>query len=238
MTDENLTDLGLDTQSQVPSAPVEQVQEKMLPQSQVNKIVSREVHEAREKAKREYQAELRAQLEAQTQGSMGGMRQMNIDDIDRLIAEKIQQNLQDHHNANVERMRHEYGQKIANEFVQKMEMGKSKYPDFDKVVGEVDFTTIPKIVELTHNLDNASDVVYDLMSNPQKVATILTLANTNELLARRSISDLSNSIKINQSAAKTSNVNEPLSQLSPSTLGLDNGSMTIDDYRAQPWLRV
>lgn len=245
MTDENIADVTLE-QSQVPEQQLSAA-EKMLPQSQVNKIVSREVHEAREKASRAHMAEierLREQLANQSPAvapgvsSMGGMYQLSPDQIKQMIAEQTQRTLQAHRDEQIEQMRREYSDKVANEFVQKMELGKHKYPDFDKVVGEVDFRQFPEIVHLTHNLDNAADVVYDLMKNPQKVSTVSGLANRSELLARRSIQELSDSIKLNQQATKSPSASEPLSQLSPSNIGVDDGSMSVSDYRNQPWAMV
>lgn len=240
MTDE--VNLESVEQEQVPVVD-QPVQEKMLPQSQVGKIVSREVRDAREKAAAAHQAELQKLREEFAQkSSMGGMTQSSPDDIRRMIEEVAGQaahkKMQEQYDHQLEQLRLEQGNRIASEFVQKMELGKSKYPDFDEVVGNVDFTTIPQIVHLTHSMDNAADVVYDLMKNPHKVAHVLTLSERNELLAKRAIQDLSNSIKINDKAQRTASVNEPLSQVSPSTIGLDNSPMTVDDYRAQPWLRV
>jgi len=217
------------------------VAEKMIPQSQVNKIVGARLMEAREKADRELQMEnerLKSQLEASKNqaSSMGGMQQMSPEQIRQMIAEQTQRQLQEQRDAQLEQLRLEHSQRVASEFVNKMESGKHKYDDFDKVVGEVDFRQVPEIVALTHNLDNAPDVVYELMKHPQKVAQVLTLANKSEVLAQRAIKEIADSIKINDAAKNAKSVNEPVGQINPSAIGTDDGSMTTSDFRNQPWL--
>ncbi len=214
------------------------VAEKMIPQSQVNKIVGARLMEAKEKAEREKQLEiekLKAQMSSQG-SSMGGMQQMSLDQIRQMIAEQTQRQLQEQRDAQLEQMRMEHSQRVASEFVGKLESGKHKYNDFDKVVGEVDFTQMPEIVALTHNLDNASDVIYELMKNPHKVAQVLTLAGRSPLLANKAVKEISDSIKINDNAKNAKSVNDPVGRINPSAIGSDDGSMTTSDYRNQPWL--
>jgi DNA primase len=237
-------------QSDVQSTPSEPAtsSERMIPQSQVNKIVGREVHDAREKTRQSLTKEFeqkQSQMSQQSHGSnssMGGMIQVSQEQLKEMIStiasEKAQEKLAEQREMQVEQWRQEQGNKIANAWEEKMSLGKEKYPDFDSVVGEVDFRTIPQIVLLTTELDNTADVVYDLLNNPHKIASVLTNYAVNQGLARKQIKQISDSIRMNQSAQKSPHVPEPLKPISPSTVGTDNGNMGVKDYRAQPWLRA
>lgn len=230
MTDQ--VDLGIQDQAAIPVQTQQPVhQEKVLTQSEVNDLIGRKKAEAYEQGKRETLAQLQAQnQQAQaTVSSMGGMQQFNPD-LRNMVAEEAQRQLQ-HHAQMAE------GNRIANEFTQKMMAAKDKYPDFEQTVSSLDFSKIPQIVKLANQADNTADIMYDLANNPHKIANLLTLANTDDRLAQQGISKLSQSIRQNQAVENQKSSREPLSQMKPSITGTDNGSMTVSDLRKQPWLR-
>jgi len=249
MTDENLS-TGLDVSNESSSTPVDNVassdndsqtsestqQEKMLSQSEVNEIVGRAKRAAHQKG---YERATKESVQShtasepnipnhtQSQSSFGGMAQTNEADIRRLINEESQRAA---FQAQADR--------VAREFVGKMTDNsvKERYPDFDEVVGAVDLTRMPHVVDLANTFENTADIMYELAKNPSKLAAIQIL-NDQPGLAKRSMKQLSDSIRKNNEAANQKTPNAPLSQIRSSTTGSDNGSMTVRDYKKADWLR-
>lgn len=127
---------------------------------------------------------------------------------------------------------------LVHQFASKMSEGAKAYPDFDQVVGGMKLENIPGIVQLANNFENTKDIMYDLGKNPSKIANLTVLSQINPALAQQEMQRLSDTIKKNQEAvANQPKINEPLSHIQPSTAGTDNGSMSVNDWRSQPWLR-
>ena len=211
--------------------------EKMVPQSEVNRIVGSQKAEAYERGKQEALAQLQAQQASQQQqaqmsqapqgeGSMGGMQQVSQDEIRRMIAEEHERS------SNMAQ-----ANQIAYEFTQKMDAGNAKYPDFQEVVGKLDLSKVPHLVQMSNQYPNTADVIYDIAKNPMKLAQLQILYHTSPQLAQSEISKLANSIKANQSADFVPSVDEPLSQIKPYTIGTDNGTKTVTDWRSKSYLR-
>lgn len=207
--------------------------EKMLPQSQVNKIVAREVREAAEKARAEMQMQFerdRAQQIAQqhTQApegdNAGGMPQYSEDRIRQMIQSEAN-SMALHHQANT----------IANEYKQKIKAEMMNDPEFADLYDELGIEQHPDLVLMVNGLDNTAAVVKDIAKNPGKIAQILMLQNSGlGKLARTELSKLSASIKANEVANKTPVPQAPLSSLKPSSSGTsDGGSLTVKELRNQ-----
>lgn len=199
--------------------------EKMLTQSEVNRIAARTKHEAYEKGKREAMAELERQQAEQTQ-TMGGQKQLDENDIKRLIEQEAEKKAQQ-----------ALAQKIAGEFTGKLAAAKDKYEDFEDVISEIDLPSIPHVVQWANELDNTGDVIYDIAKNPSKFANLLTLSVTAPHLAQKELKRLSESIKKNDDAKQAQTAREPLSQLKPSTHSPDSGRLSVKELRNAPWLR-
>lgn len=205
--------------------------EKTFTQSDIDRIVGRTREQVREeyykRGKQDALSEYsRQQSESTHTQSMGGMNQLNADEIDKIVEQKIK-----------ERADAQTANNIAYDFINKMKAAKDKYTDFDETVAQLNLPAHPQVIYWANSLDNTADVVYEIAKNPEKFATILMLSHTSPDLARRKMQELSSSLKQNEDATKLPHVNEPLSQLKPSALGMDNGSMTVRDLRKQPWLR-
>lgn len=220
---------GMQTQGTVPSStpqvPQDAAQEKVLKQSEVNELVGRIKHEAYQKGLREAQAQ---QPQSMPQGqSMGGMPQLTEEQVRQMIADEAhkQSQVAAAHN-------------MLTSFAQKMQNGKSKYQDFDETVANLgDLRNIPHVIQLAEEAGNTEDVMYELGKNPGKVATLTTLSYVNPQLAKLEMKKLSDSIKKNQEAQNIPDVSEPLSQIKPSTVGTDNGSLSIRDLKRKSWAR-
>jgi hypothetical protein len=159
---------------------------------------------------------------------MGGMPAITEDHIRQLIAEESQKQT---HTAAAHSM-------LAN-FATQMGGGTKKYSDFDETVaGLGDLSQIPHIVQLATESGMADDVLYELGKNPSKVATLTILSSLNPQLAKIETQKLRDSIVKNQTASQSPEVPSPLSQITPSTVGTDNGTRSVKDLRRASWARV
>ena len=210
-------------------APV--VQEKMIPQSQVNKIAAREAKQAAERTRNEMQADFerqRVNQDVQTQPSqMGGMPQFSPEQMEQHIM------------AAAHRMSAKMtADKMAADFESKIKAEIELDPDFGDVYDSLNIAQHPELVIWMNGMDNSAKVVKDLANNPAKFANILMLAkNGLGTLAQKELGKLSDSIKVNQEAQAQPKVKEPLDQLSPSSIGTGSGEMSVSDFMKMDWLR-
>lgn len=233
--------LETDLQDSVPvDAVSEQAPEEdssaMLPKSTVSKIIERERMKAYEKGKSEALMELQAQQQPQEATaqqapqqaqSIGGMTQMSPDEIRALIAQQVPQHLQQQ----VHQMKNEH---MVNNFVSKMQAAEEKYPGLEEKLGLLDYSrpNTVALVEMASQLDNAGDIMHELLENPEKMSTLFSLIQEQPRLAMNKLQSLGNSIKQNQEAqSKHESAKDPLGQIRPSTnAGMDNGEMSVSDY--------
>lgn len=246
-----MTDLangqGTEFQTSAPAAPVTPsstpsqapTDERTFRQSEVNDIASRRANEAVERYKRETsiashstpnQAAPSQQHQQHNGMSESEYRRLAAEEASRLRNEWVQ---------DAQRSSQEQdAQRVAKEFLGKIEAGKSKYPDFEKKIAEIGFGNYPHVVQLANMVDNTEDVVNELAENPSKIGMIQNLvdqalrAGISPNLALMEMRKLSESLKKNQEAGKFRAPNEPLSQLRPSNAGMGNaGPLTAADYR-------
>lgn len=235
--DEQNQVLGNDVQSLGQQNQSPEVAEKMLRQSEVNDLVGHKKREAYEKGKNDALAELQMRQAAVQQHTptvtahpmMGGGTGMDAESVRRMVAEETQR-----------QQREAVGNQIASDFMNKMNAVKSKYADFDDVVGPLmnHLHEIPHVVLMANAADNTGDVMYDLLKNRHKLASLHTLTQMSPQIAQAEMNKLSHSIKQNEAASNVPNIDEPLSQIKPSVKGMDNGSMSIADRRNQDYLRA
>lgn len=207
-------------------------QEKMIPASQVSKIAAREARQAAEKARQEMQAEYERQRVSQDAApsqpsSMGGMPQMS------------QEHFQEQMMAAAHRMSAQMtANQMAKDFESKINAEIQDDPDFGDLYDKMNIAAHPELVIMMNGMDNSGKVVKDLANNPAKFANILMLAKSGMGdFAKIELQKLSQSIKTNLAAQAQPKVKEPLDQLSPSSVGIDNGEMSVSDFMKQPWLR-
>ena len=154
------------------------------------------------------------------------------EDIENMILEKTQA-------LQMQQARQAEAERIVGEFVQKMDMGKTDYEDFEDTVKEIDFSAIPEIVKLANQMPNTHDLFYDMAKNPYKIAQLKILAQTSPGLARAEMMRLSKSIDDNKAAKSQMTAKEPLSQMKASAnASVDsNRPMTLAEMKKQPWAR-
>lgn len=152
---------------------------------------------------------------------MGGMPQLTEEQVRQMIADEAQRQNQ---------VAAAHG--MLTNFANQMGTGKGKYSDFDETVANLgDLRNISHVVQLATETGIAGDVMYELGRNPGKVASLTTLAYINPQLAKAEMKKLADSIKTNEQAKDVPSVDEPLSQVKPSTVGTDSGSKTVRDLR-------
>lgn len=215
-------------------------QEKMLSQSQVNKIVQHEKAKAAQTIKRDleerHQRELeqiKSQQQQQTQRNESVPREVDANAIYQQVQEKFNQEMEQR------RLKDEVD-RVAYTYTSKMEQGKNAYDDFEEVTKEFDPAAFPQLTYLVAGMDNAADVIYDLSRNPLKLAGLDRLAEKNPRQAQSELLKLSRSIAENRQAQSDENSNQvaaPLDRLQSSRVSGSNGKMGIRDLRKQPWLK-
>ena len=233
MEENQVTDNALD------NPVVEPEKERMIPQSQVNKIIKHKTYEAAQ-AQRELEEKHRQELEAIKAQQQQSQRNENVPrDLD---ANAIYQQVQERFNAEMQQ-RHLQGEidRVANTYLSKIEQGKSAYEDFSEVTKDFDPVEFPQLIYLVSGIDNAADIIYDLSKrNPEKFAELQNLAERSPKLAQARLLKLSRSISENRQAQadeRSANVSEPLDRLQSSRVSGSNGKPGIRDLRNQPWLR-
>lgn len=222
------------------NAMIQPENEKMLSQSQVNKIVQHEKAKAAQIVKRELEErhqreleEIHAQQQKQSQRNENVPRDVDANAIYQQVQERFNQEMQQR------RLKDEMD-RVANSYLSKMEQGKTAYEDFEEVTKEFDPTAFPQLTYLVAGMDNAADVIYDLSRNPLKLAGLDRLAEKNPRQAQAELLKLSRSITENrqaQSDEESNTVAAPLDRLQSSRVSGSNGKMGIRDLRKQPWLK-
>jgi hypothetical protein len=112
-------------------------------------------------------------------------------------------------------------------------MAKDRYPELESQLNDVDFNTFAPVITLANDLENTADVVHDLLNNPMKMGTVMSLLKEQPKMALKAMHELSTSIANNQKAMKENKqAREPFDQLKSSTNNnMDSSNMSVDDFR-------
>jgi len=210
--------------------------EKMLPVSRVEELVKKAILKGRDSMQDELDA-LKAEndkLKASA-GSMGGMAAPQPVDPEHIINAVMAKMQKQHQEDSEQRAQHELNEqakRIAGDYHSRMSAGKDAYEDFDSVMADFNPQNFPNLVMLATQVDNTPDVMYELNKNPNKFASLVLMSERDPAAAQSMINKLSASIKANsQAVAQQKDVAPPLSRLSSSTTGQDNGVKTVRDFK-------
>lgn len=229
----NLTNPVSDVQANAPAPAAAAVEEKMIPQHQVNEIVGNAKQRGYEKALREIQAQ-QEKLNAQPAQNSPQQANTGQQDIGALIDQRLNEFQQKQTNQHQEQLAQSEANRILSELEAKSADAKTRYSDFDEKLTSVGyFNFAPEVLHFANNVDNSGDVMYDLASNPTKIMEISALAQKAPQLAALEIQKLSNSIKQNQLAQQSNHSPEPLRQVRSSNVGTDNGREGLKDFKAR-----
>lgn len=212
-------------------AQAEPAQEKMIPASKVTQMIQSERIKALEKGRREASFLNQAPQTAESPPMSG-------DEMRNLVAEETRRVQEQLYQQQVKEAADRESQRIVGEFRSKLAAGKDKYADFDEVIDESSLPSIAYIAQLANEVDNTADVMYEVMKNPSKIASLMVLGQTNPALAKRQMKQLSESIKSNEKALSQKAPAQPLSHLRPSNVSSDNGSpSSVSDFKRMSWLK-
>lgn len=232
--------------SQVSPAPVQSTsapesrEERTFRQSEVTDIVKRERSEAIDRYQRlqreqpEYAAQKYGYAASQPSTQLPNSASGQFDEGQyRKIAAEEAQRLRDQwiSDANTKHQE-EAAQKTVQNFYAKVQQGREKYQDFDKVTGQIEFAAFPNVVQLlADHLDNSADVMYELGKDLTKMEVLESMAMRSPKAAIMQAQRLAESLKANEQAANIKMPREPLGQLRPSNTGMDHGVMSVGDFR-------
>lgn len=215
---------------------------KMLTQEQVNSLIGREKKEAAEKAQRAAEAKFQAELEAlraqQAPQSMGGISQLNFEDLYSQIEQRFIEKAQQQQQQLEEQARQDELKKIADTYFEKMTDGVNTFDDFDEVMRDFKPAAFPEVVYLVSEMDNVPQIMYELAKNPSKLADVYSLAKADPNMAKRALKKLADSISLNEQAKEEYiPVNPPLSKPKPSSVSTDKGYNSVRDFKNASWLK-
>lgn len=218
--------------------PDDEMQRPMYNKIQLSDVVKRERQKAFEKGRQEAMQELMAQQQQQQQqpmdqgGNLGGMTQMSQEDIQRMIQEEATRATQAHIQGQLAEMKQ---QQMVNSFVQKMQVAEQQYPGLEQELNQLNYSDprIHSFIGMVNDMENTGDIMKEVLDNPYKLSQILSDIQDQPYLAQKNLQKLSLSIKQNQQAkVEEAQARDPYSQLKPSTqAGMDNGDMSVSDYR-------
>lgn len=202
-----------------------QQEEKMLPQSEVDKIVHARTRDVAiksenagyQRALNEFKAQQSTSPEPAAQNA--GHAYLSPEEARQIYADE---------------RRREASLDVANQFLAKLDAtSPDDPPERWNKISEMKqaLPNMPDIVYLANSTDNVRDVMLDLWENPKKIADIRAIAQISPQRALVEMQKLSNSIKANNEAAKIPKTEEPLSQPKASVAGADSGSMTARDWK-------
>lgn len=222
--------------------------EKMLPASRVNQLVqqakrdgARKMAEQLEAAQQQIQQLQEQQAPVQQQAQpMQQQQQQQVDPqvIQQQVMQMMQQKMQeDEARRHKEQLEKEVND-VAQNYFGKLAQGKDLYEDFEAVTADFDPAAFPQLVYLATQSDNTAAIIYELQKNPAKLAQLSVLVDKSPAMARNELSKLSQSIKTNEDAKRNlQETQTPLNRMKSSTVGTDNGKMTLRDYKKAPFLR-
>lgn len=218
-----------DVNTDVLVPPAQEIENKAFTQEDLDRIVKREKLEAEERVRRELAQQHKLEMAKIKSGDvqpMGGMispeeKQQILTDLRSQFEAEQKQLLEKQKAEEYERQM----QSVADAYFSKLEAGKQKYQDFDEVLGDFDHAQFPQLVHAVSGLDNASDVMYELANNPAKLEKINAWLKYTPNRGIKELQNLSNSIKeTTQALQDYTPINEPLSQIKQSHVGLETGS--------------
>lgn len=201
------------------TSSVEIESEKMLPQSEVNRIVSGVRKERYEKGYNDAYHKAKAEM---SQAAVAPI----VDDavIEKKVAEIVAKKQQEQIDA---ANKAAYAQ-LQSQVSEKVQEASARIPDYNQVISEAGLDVNTQVnVAIMHygnQVDNSGDVFYELGKSTSKLANLTSLITTgNDAAAKKYIKELSAAIKSNKNSDFKAPPS-PLSSLKPSAIGADSSN--------------
>jgi hypothetical protein len=204
-------------------------QEKMLSQSEVNRLIG--------KAKSDTASKYQRQLEEAQQSAGGGA--LSQDDEERLYQSFLERSNQER----LEQQRQKDLEEASQAYLSKVSTGKTLFEDYDNVINEnLNVNAFPEVHFLASQLEDPAAVIYELAQNPQKASVILNYAQRAPEVALKKMQEIEKSIIDNRQALEregNQSVGSPLSRLSEGSLGASgSGRPSVSDLKKMDWMRT
>ena len=216
-----------------------QTSEKTFTQEEVNRIVGSRAKDAAEKARREALAELESRHNQSSSATVideesiiRRAQERATEALRAEQAERARQQSEAQRQAEAENFTKDYFGKLTDSSV------KERYEDADDVLGGFNHGAYPHLIMLANQEGNTADLMYHFANDPLKAAQFEQTARTDPIGATKALkrlaSDIDQNIKAKQSTKKAQ---PPLSRMTPSSIGADNGPMTTNDWKKHPVCR-
>ena len=221
----------------------EAVVERMVPQSEVDKLVVGVKKETQEREAAKHRAEIE-QLKAQasnpeSQKTMGGMPVVDSGQIKQDIIAEMRAEREAEQARYDEQIRRQKAEEFVKTYEAKLDDGRGRYEDFDAIVAEINPKEFVDVIMLANEQEGTADIMYELARNPAKLTQVAAAARISESQAKRMMRDIAGSMKVNRDAeSKHQSTNAPLPRSKPSTAGTSTGELkTVSDFKKASWLR-
>jgi hypothetical protein len=215
--------------------------EKTFSQEDLNRTVQREKLEVEARVRRELEAAHKAELAKLKSGevqSMGGMSTgaVDTDAIYKEISDKLQADMQAKESQLAREQHEKHMQSVADKYFDGINRGKTKYNDFEEILGDFDHAQFPQLVHAVSELENPEDVMYELANNPTKLEKINWWLVHTPQRGMKELQGLSDSIKqTNQAVDEYTPTNAPLSQIKQSNVST-NADTGLEALKRDPAL--
>lgn len=233
---------SVDQTVSAPEAPVEAnptlaTSEKMLSQSEVNRLVSAIKKESYDKgmaaAKTSSEQAVPSQPTVPAQPEATST-QYSPEKVQELVRNEMMRAQEAQSLADQERKQQAELQQLVAELKPKIDEAATKYDDFrDKVSPQVMEEVLqvnPALLVYANQVDNSGDVLYEVMKHPEKLAMLNNLSGIPSQ-AVTYVKGIAKSIKDRDAAKSAPQQPQPLNTLKPSTVGAGDGPMTVADYK-------
>lgn len=213
--------------------------ERMVPQSEVDKLAVALKNEHYEKGKRDAMMTQQQTRDVGMGGQEAPQGQPSREEMARMIREEAQKLRETEMNEHMAKQNQAAAQKILSEVSAKMVDAKGRYEDYDKIVGKLKLEKMPDLIRLANEFPNSGDIFYEFASKPQKLGNIRQLLkDEQDDLAYDAMMEISGSIAKNQDAMKRApRLREPLDEIKPSSTSTDAEPMSLAYFKKQPWAR-
>ncbi len=99
-----------------------------------------------------------------------------------------------------------------------------KYPDYSEAIKSLNIPNMSQIVEQVADMENTDEIMYQLATNPSKIASLEILFSKQPELAKKELKNLSESLKANSKAMNSRQPNSPLSHIRNSINTVNNSN--------------
>lgn len=220
------------------SSQTQESQEKMIPQSQVNRILQSRLSEKERQTEKRIREEYEGRV---SNNDVGGNVDASVEELKNVISASAKQEAEKYikelHATQLREYAEREGKRIEADIMSKLASVKDKYSDYDAVVPNFPFQHFPNAVLASVDFDNTGDILVELAKNPAKLEQLERLAQldskaSGSSLAKQEMKRLSDSIKLNEQALKQKQSNPPLSTIKPSSFS-DDGSDSLQSLKRQ-----